>query len=145
MKRFQYLLGALIFLVIGFLIGWGQPRPSVAPVAPVGSELSVVREVSLMFDEGDGTVRAFEREAFSDGESLFDLTKRVAERTGMSFVHEPPGPYGILITEIDGKRGGTDGRYWLYWVANHLGEVAADQYPLRPGDVVEWKFINLKL
>ncbi len=147
MKRLQYLLGALIFLIVGVLAGWSIPRPVVENREPRTENRveEVRREVALMVDEGDGTVKTFEREAFSEGESLFDLTRRITERTGMSFVYEPPGQYGILITEIDGKKGGTDGKYWLYWIGNHLGEVASDQYKLQPGDVIEWKFINLKL
>lgn len=145
MKRLQYLLGALIFLVVGALLGWSLPRPLESSSEPANQSIvAETREVSLMFDEGDGTVKTFEQESFTEGETLFDLTRRVAERAGMSLVYEPPGPYGILIMEIDGKRGGTDGRYWLYWVGNHMGEVAADQYMLQPGDVIEWKFVNLK-
>lgn len=144
MKRFQYLLGALIFFVVGGLVGWGLPRVSVSPPPVEGEQEETVREVSLMFDEGDGTVKTFERVPFTEGESLFDLTARVAEREGMDFSYDPPGTYGILITEIDGKRNGMGGKYWLFWVNNHMGEVASNQYMLQSGDVIEWKFVNLK-
>lgn len=148
MKRFQYLLGAFIFLIIGTLLGWSLPHASIpSPLMEEGRVRvteGVVREVDLMFDEGDGTVRSFENQSFEEGTSLFDFTKKLAETNGMSFAYDPPGQYGILITEMDGKKNGTGGAYWGYWVNNHLGEVSADNYKLKPGDVIEWKFVNLK-
>ncbi len=147
MKGFQKFLGALIFFVIGILLGWSLPRETPPPLEREDQVAAVdqsIEEISLMFDQGGGVIKTYPRVPLTGGESLFDLTQRVAVREGMSFKNDPPGQYGILITEIDGKKNGTNGQYWSYWVNNQMGEVASDVYRLKPGDVIEWKFVNLK-
>lgn len=144
MRRFQYLLGTLIFLAIGVLLGWSIPRSVENRELRTENRVDVAREVNLMIDEGDGTVKTFERLPFTEGESLFDLTKHVAESEAMKFDYDPPGEFGIMITEIDGKKNGAGGAYWLYYIDNHMGDVASDQYKLKPGDIIEWKFVKLK-
>jgi hypothetical protein len=31
---------------------------------------------------------------------------------------------------------------WIYFVNDESGQIAADQYQLAPGDIVEWKYIK---
>lgn len=145
MKIFQRIVGVIIFLVIGVLVGWSLPRaPGTAPVSPDVVEQAVTREVSVMFDEGDGTIRSFSHESFQAEETLFDVTKRILEREGLAFEFNPPGEYGIMITKISDKVGGTDNKYWSWWLNGEMGQVAADRYVVQPGDVIEWQFLNLK-
>lgn len=98
-----------------------------------------------MFDEGNGVVKIFEKLPIRQGETLFELTRDTAAAQKIDFKNDPPGKYGILITEMDGKKNGTGGAYWGYWVNNHLGDVSSDAYIIKSGDVFEWKFVNLKM
>ena len=47
---------------------------------------------------------------------------------------------GVFVKSIDGLEGGTDDKWWQYWVNDKLGEVAADKKMVEPGDKIEWKF-----
>lgn len=147
-------VGSLVLLVVGFLIGWsvgprsdGSLKASATPVATTTPAVAVEqpKTVSLMLDYGDGTVKTFTDIQLKENETLFDVTKKIVEANNIAFAYDPPGQYGIFVKAIAGLNGGTDGKYWTYWVNNKMGEVAADQYKLKAGDAAEWKFVKLKL
>lgn len=145
---------AAAFIVVAaaaFLLGWSfGPQLAPAPVANTPAANAPASEtaaqsVSLMFDYGDGTVKTYENVAFTEGQTLFDVTKAAIEGAGLTFKFQPPGQYGILIDQIGHMPGGTDGKYWLWYENNRMGQVASDAYKLQNGDVIEWKFVNLKM
>ncbi|TAK04823.1 DUF4430 domain-containing protein [Patescibacteria group bacterium] len=142
---------AAAFIVVAaasFLLGWsfGPALSRVeGPVVNAPASETAAQSVSLMFDYGDGTVKTYENVAFTEGQTLFDATKTAIEGDGLTFKFQPPGPYGILIDQIGSMAGGTDGKYWLWYENNRMGQVASDAYKLQNGDVIEWKFINLKM
>lgn len=145
-----------IVAVAAFLLGWSfGPQLASGPTANANvgvdnyqllqDQPSKARTVSVMFDYGDGTVKTYEHLAFTEGQTLFDATKTAIEGDGLPFRYQPPGQYGILIDQIGSMAGGTDGKYWLWYENNRMGQVASDAYVLQPGDVIEWKFVNLKM
>lgn len=139
------ILPLIVVAVAAFLLGWSFfQRPAPAWWSDEVEE-SQVKTVSVMFDFGDGGVKSFADVSFLEGEHLFDVTKRLAEQNNLTFRYQPPGQYGILIDQIGDKVGGTDGKYWLWWENNRMGQVASDSYVLKSGDVLEWKFLNLKM
>jgi hypothetical protein len=44
------------------------------------------------------------------------------------------------VTKIGDKVNGEDNRYWQYFINGAYAQVGADQYKLKNGDAVEWKF-----
>ena len=154
----KWYLGGAVLLVVGYLLGWGMhPGLVTAPSVPAPIENTntgdgpMVAEkpqtVSVMVDFGDGNVQTFRDVDIRAAKDVFAATKMLSE-TGKGFVfqYQPPGQYGILVDQIGGKKGGDEGgKYWLFWVNNVMAEQAADRTPVSPGDVVEWKFINLKM
>lgn len=138
-------LPLIVVAVASFLLTWSfLERPAPAWWSNAAEE-SQTRTVSVMFDFGDGGVKSFPDVSFSEGEHLFDVTKRLAEQNNLNFRYQPPGQFGILIDQIGDKVGGTDDKYWLWWENNRMGQVASDVYVLKSGDVLEWKFLNLKM
>lgn len=99
-----------------------------------------------MLDFGDGTVKSWTDLPYVEGQTLFDLTAKIARENNLALEFDPPGEYGIFLKSIGDKKGGEEGgKWWLWWVDGQAGEVAADQYRLQPGDVAEWKYVNLKM
>lgn len=141
-------LGYMVIGVAAFLLGWGVGPRIAAPtpvVAPTQQE-QPARTAAVMLDFGDGTVKTYDALPFTEGESLFDITKRAATEHGLGFENDPPNQYGILITQIGDKRGGPpENKYWTWYENGRMGQVSADTYKLVPGDVLEWKFVNLKM
>jgi hypothetical protein len=48
--------------------------------------------------------------------------------------------YGPYVDTINGVQGGTDGKYWAFYVNDELAQVGADAYQTKSGDKIEWKF-----
>jgi len=47
---------------------------------------------------------------------------------------------GAYVDSINGLKGGTDGKYWTYYVNGTMGSVGADAYVPKKGETIEWKF-----
>ncbi len=48
--------------------------------------------------------------------------------------------YGPYVDSINGIKGGTDGKYWAFYVNGKRASVGADAYTTKAGDKIEWKF-----
>ena len=46
----------------------------------------------------------------------------------------------LLVTAINGIEGGVEGRYWLYYVNEQAGQIAASRMTTVEGDSIEWLF-----
>ena len=47
--------------------------------------------------------------------------------------------FGILVEGIDGIAGGTDGKYWIYYLNGTMATVGAGDYSAQPGDIISWR------
>ena len=70
-----------------------------------------------------------------DGKTVLELLEEQVE----SFVSEGQGSE-ILVTSINGITGGTEGRYWLYYVNEKAALIAASRMTTVDGDSIEWLF-----
>jgi len=73
------------------------------------------------------------------GATAFSLLQAGAEQLGLSLETEEYA-MGIFVKAIDAAEGGMDGKYWTYYVNDEFANVAADQYKIKAGDRVEWRF-----
>ncbi len=71
----------------------------------------------------------------STGVSVLELTRAYHE------VDFKQTSAGAFIEAIDGVRN-RDDTYWLYYVNDSSGTMAADRYIVREGDRVEWRYIS---
>ena len=51
--------------------------------------------------------------------------------------------YGELVDSIEGHKGGTEGKYWSFYVNGEMAQVGAGAYVQKEGDWIEWKFQKL--
>jgi len=72
-----------------------------------------------------------------DGKTVLELLQEHAD----SVVTEGSGDE-LLVTAINGIEGGFEGRYWLYYVNERAGLIAASRMTTVEGDSVEWFFIR---
>ncbi len=70
-----------------------------------------------------------------DGKMVLELLEEHVD----SFTTEGQGGE-ILVTSINGITGGTEGRYWLYYVNEKAGLIAASRMITVDGDSIEWLF-----
>lgn len=75
--------------------------------------------------------------AGEDGKTVLDLLREHAE----SVVTEEQGD-DVLVTAINGIEGGFEGRYWVYYVNEQAGLIAANRMNTVEGDSIEWLFVR---
>ena len=70
-----------------------------------------------------------------DGKMVLELLEEHVD----SFTTEGQGGE-ILVTSINGITGGTEGRYWLYYVNDKAALIASSRMTTVDGDSIEWLF-----
>lgn len=48
--------------------------------------------------------------------------------------------FGEYVDSVNGVVGGTDGKYWAFYINGQLSQVGAADYQTKTGDKIEWKF-----
>lgn len=48
--------------------------------------------------------------------------------------------FGDIADSINGTRGGSNGRYWIFYVNGKMSEVGAGEYHPKDGDQIIWKY-----
>jgi hypothetical protein len=75
------------------------------------------------------------------GDTAFSLLERSAQQNGFSVESTYYAQFdSTLINSINHAVGGTDGKYWQYYVNGKLPDVGADKCILINGDVLTWSF-----
>ena len=142
----------IVAVVVGLFFGflWGRSLTPPTQIVSVDSSVAaapaiVPHTASLMIDYGDGTVRTYIGIPLSDNnESVLNVLYDQVKLAGLNIETKDYGDMGRLITKIGSKTNGDGGKYWQYWVNNVSITRAASAYIVKPGDVIEWKFLHYK-
>ena len=74
------------------------------------------------------------------GKTAFDgLVKETKEN-----VETKDSSFGKMVNAINGIKGGTDNKYWIYFVDGKSATISADNYKCQGTEKVEWKFLEQK-
>jgi len=74
------------------------------------------------------------------GKTAFDgLVKETKEN-----VETKDSPFGKMVNAINGIKGGTNNKYWIYFVDGKSATISADNYKCQGTEKVEWKFLEPK-
>ena len=90
---------------------------------------------------GHATIRygiASAQLSFSPGAKLYDVLLQAKKEGALSFSGENYPGLGFLVTDIGSLHQG-GGKYLIYYVNGQQASVGVSAYPLKDGDVVEWK------
>lgn len=110
-------------------------------INPQGGQISQ-EPVSLLIDTGD-TLLGYNDIDIEDGDTVASVLSKLADGgKNFSFTSQTYEGLGIFIDSINGVKGGDNNKYWQYWVNNQYGQIAADQYELKGGDVIMWKLTS---
>ena len=149
MKNTQKIILGIIGVIIVAIIGiWGFSQNPVsitnnANTSNVNVNANANKtaqiQTTLQLDRGDGSaVKLFTTKLDKDSTALAQLQKAAADNN--IAIEIKTESFGSYVDSLDGLKGGTDGKYWMYSVNGKTAEVGADQYKLAEGDVAEWKF-----
>lgn len=126
---FIVFLGALLFLGNEFL-----NKTSQGPLDENGNN-----KVLYIINKGNEDINEYQIVISSDS-TVFSLLKELSQINNFELLSTLYKDMGVFVESIDGKKNGTENKYWQYWVNDKLGEVAADKKKVKGNDEIEWKF-----
>lgn len=94
--------------------------------------------VALPVDSRSATSVTADSVAFTaiPGKSVLAQLKQVAK------VKTVDSTYGPYVDSINGKAGGTNGKYWVFLVDGKSSTIGADKYMTKGGEAITWKLTN---
>lgn len=142
---FLKILGFAVLILVGFLLGMGwqerlAERKTIALETPLSSQ-EVAAPVSVMIDTG-ADILGFSDIKVEPNDTVWSVLKRLSDNPDgkLKIESQDYADMGILVTAINGVKGGEDNKYWQYWVNNEYAQVAADKQTVKAGDIIMWKF-----
>lgn len=96
-------------------------------------------KVLYIINYGEENINGYQIDA-SENSTVFSLLEKLARRENFKIETVFYPEMGIFVKSIGEAEGGTDNKWWQYWVNGNLGEVAADKKEMKAGDTIEWKF-----
>ena len=150
MNKTNTLLITILIVFLGFVAIWFSffaklKTPPSTVSTPTPTQESTTNEsqnkVYLTIDYGNGNEISYEKELNPSGSlNVFDLLKEGLDTNQVTY-ETKSYDFGIFVKSINGFESGAD-KSWIYFVNGQSGQVAADLYKLKPGDVVDWKYIS---
>lgn len=145
LKTYVYLLIALFAV---FILGWFTIFDIIQPYYNSSSAITseqnksptdlVNTNVTLILNYGNGEIQSFTADQ-NEATTAYDILINTLDKENIPYEIKEYN-FGTLITSIGGYKN-SDENAWIYFVNGEAGNVAADQYTLKPNDTVEWKYI----
>lgn len=141
MKHLKSIIIAIIFLVVGFLLGQSWQLPQAVVNSPANEQESgAPQPVTYSLNFTTTEVTEFQDVELKPNQTVLDLLKELAASNNLDLQTKDYGELGTLVTKIGDKENGRDNLYWQYFINGAKPLVGADRYQLTGGENVEWKF-----
>jgi hypothetical protein len=141
-------VGGLAAIVAVFVAGWlfGQgAAPAVASIVMIPSHrVTTPASIHVMLDFGDGRVKTVNDVALPANATVFDALKQMSDTQKISLDYKDyGGDLGVFVNAIDAVPAKpTSDKWWQFWVNGAYSDKGISSVHLKPGDVVEFKFIK---
>jgi len=103
------------------------------------SALENSQKVLYIINREEGDISQYQISS-DESSTVFSLLMELSVKENFEVDSTVYENMGIFVESIDGLKGGTNDKWWQYWVNDKLGEVAADKKIVESGDKIEWKF-----
>ena len=142
MKRlFQLLL--IVFLALGlgsYLVNKDlKRRPAKIDKPVVGLSDQESDHVKVILDFGDDKLATY---SGISANNTFEALLDAVQSENLEVIYKS-SDFGVLVEEIAGVKNSKDS-FWLYYINGQMAEVGADEYQLKKGDIVEWRYEKSK-
>jgi hypothetical protein len=108
--------------------------PSPTPVA------SVQNTVSLSIDYGNGQEAINYQSNFTGNQTALDLLTTLTKTNNVPLTVKKYS-FGTLVESVNNVKN-TTALAWIYFVNGQSASIGADQYIVKAGDKIEWKYIK---
>lgn len=99
-------------------------------------------KTGLLVEFEGGKTILYENIEVNTGESAYSLLFKKMSETG-SVVTTKSYDFGLMVESIDGISASST-HFWSYSVNGVAGNIAADEYILKNGDIVKWKYTPIQ-
>ena len=136
-KPIQLLL--ILFLALGlgsYLVNKGlERRPAKIDKPVVGLSDQESDHVKVILDFGDDKLATY---SGISANNAFEALLDAVQSENLEVIYKS-SDFGVLVEEIAGVKNSKDS-FWLYYINGQMAEVGADEYQLKKGDIVEWRY-----
>jgi len=139
-KRLSFIIIISIAVILISLGGWfiyknWQLEKKTADFSPAKNQ----EKVLYIINKGGGDINEYQAEISGDS-TVYSLLEELAKKEKFTIEINFYPEMGIFVRSISEAKGGTDNKWWQYWVNGTLSDVAADKKQVKNGDKIEWKF-----
>ncbi len=149
MRQIKTYIIIIIIAFVGFIIGAFkifdiiQPATFEKEESPQPNASEAVKKIvkgSIIFESsGINDIKNYSVE-FNENTTVFDVLKLTASDNAIE-IKTKQYDFGVFIESVGGLLNTKD-KAWIYFVNGKSGNIAADKYILKNGDIVEWKYIT---
>ena len=132
-----FLLALVVVLAVSVLTACTQTSKVEEETTTEVTEDSMEEMVEVVINNGED-VKTYELK-YEEGLTAYDYLMKVAEENDLE-LKTTEYDFGISVDGIGGMVGGTDGKYWMYYIDGQSAPVAVDKQEVDAGVTVEFKF-----
>lgn len=146
MKKIIEIIAVICIFAAGFYFGVEYAK---APDSDIYQNATQVKteqpqdlEANLKINYGGSDIKTFDNIKIEKDQTVFDLTKKIAEANGIELKYKDyGGDMGAFVESIGGKAGDMKNNlYWQYEVNGKYSQTGPSGYKLKGGDSIEWKY-----
>jgi len=138
---------AVIIWIAGVLIGQEQAITILNPEGGLGNIITRARtiKVSLMIDDGTGSVKVFQWITLPYGNSVLDLLNQVKKEGKIDLAYaQDEETKAISSLTLNNLNSTDNGKSWMVWQNQSLITEPANKILLKSHDLIELKYLKLK-
>lgn len=137
-KKLLILLSLCVIIFAGFVFFKDNYNPKNNTNEPTPTQI-ISKNIKLKIYYEDGSTTNYETQ-IDDDESAFDILQAAANNQEIPLDYQQYD-FGVFVKSINGVAN-TNEKSWIYFVNESSPEVGADNYSVKDGDVIEWKYIE---
>jgi len=134
----KYIVPLLIIALATSFLLFKNYNSNKTSLVPENQQTGYEARVSLAIDFGNKEVKNFDTTIGID-DTAFSVLKNTVEKENIN-LETKQYDFGVFVKKI-GEFESTAKKSWIYFVNGESGQIAADQYKLKNGDKVEWKYV----
>ena len=133
----------IIGLAVGGALGASLHKETLVVRQSVADTPAAMTSVNLMIDYGSSTVKTWNTVSWHEAMSVLMLMESVANAHAIVMMTKNNKDGQPTLDSIDGvTNDAKTNMRWQYWVNNTYEPRTAAKYFLKPGDIVEWKYVK---
>jgi hypothetical protein len=128
----------LVFLKFNFFRSSNLPGTNDVKIPVETPQISKNLTLNVIFD--DKKEIKYVKENLDERVSVYDLLAEGLKKNNLE-IEVKNYDFGVFVKSINGYES-TAKKSWIYFINGKSGDIAADKYELKGGDLVEWKYIT---